>query len=99
MPYATGSGVRIHYEVEGSGPPLVMVGENAQAHSGTMTRRRPLELQLAKIAAWSRANSAKLRGGRPVSSRTVSVVCAAAPCRISPKSMTSCPAIHSGMPA
>jgi pimeloyl-ACP methyl ester carboxylesterase len=24
MPYATGSGVRIHYEVEGSGPPLVL---------------------------------------------------------------------------
>jgi pimeloyl-ACP methyl ester carboxylesterase len=24
MPYATGSGIRIHYEVEGSGPPLVV---------------------------------------------------------------------------
>ena len=24
MPYATGSGVRIHYEVEGSGAPLVL---------------------------------------------------------------------------
>src|SRR5688500_2280915 len=24
MPYATGSGVRIHYEIEGQGPPLVI---------------------------------------------------------------------------
>jgi hypothetical protein len=36
MPYATGSGVRIHYEVEGSGPPLVLhPGLSYRSRTGT----------------------------------------------------------------
>lgn len=34
MPYATNEGVRIHYEVEGSGPPLVL----HHGYSGRMER-------------------------------------------------------------